>query len=191
MLVSPRARSLSSEAGSPGLQLIIVRHGQSTNNLIQDQVEKRMREEGLLAADAERIWLTERVHDPGLSEKGHAEAAAAGAELLRYLGPERGRAALVVLSPMLRALQTAAPIVAALASHRRGLGEAEEATEALLREAGRSGGRHFSHEAQKAPHAADPPPLGAQRRGRVGNARLLVGGSAADRPADAAHRNAR
>ena len=63
-----------------------------------------MREEGLLAADAERIWLTERVHDPGLSEKGHAEAAAAGAELLRYLGPERGRAALVVLSPMLRAL---------------------------------------------------------------------------------------
>ena len=103
-LVSPRARSLSSEAGSPGLQLIIVRHGQSTNNLIQDHVEKRMREEGLLAADAERIWLTERVHDPGLSEKGHAEAAAAGAELLRYLGPERGRAALVVLSPMLRAL---------------------------------------------------------------------------------------
>ena len=73
-----------------------------------------MREEGLLAADAERIWLTERVHDPGLSEKGHAEAAAAGAELLRYLGPERGRAALVVPSPMLRALQTAAPIVAAL-----------------------------------------------------------------------------
>ena len=85
-----------------------------------------------------------------------------------------------------------APIVAALASHRRGLTEAEAATEALLREAGRSGGRHLSHEAQKAPHAADPPPVGAQRRGRVANARcLLVGGSAADRPAAAAHRNAR
>ncbi|EOD41910.1 hypothetical protein EMIHUDRAFT_431863 [Emiliania huxleyi CCMP1516] len=42
-----------------------------------------------------------------------------------------------------------APIVAALASHRRGLAEAEAATEALLREAGRSGGRHLSHEAQK------------------------------------------
>ena len=41
-LVSLHARSLSSEAGSPGLQLIIVRHGQSTNNLIQDQASPCM-----------------------------------------------------------------------------------------------------------------------------------------------------
>jgi hypothetical protein len=33
-----RAFRLSSEASTPGLQVIIVRHGQSTNNLIQDKV---------------------------------------------------------------------------------------------------------------------------------------------------------
>ena len=41
-------------------------------------------------------------------------ATAAGRELARYLGKERGAASLVVPSPMLRALQTAAPIVEAL-----------------------------------------------------------------------------
>lgn len=64
---------LSSEASTSGLQVIIVRHGQSTNNLIQERVEQRMREEGLSSDDAASIWMAERVHDPALSSKGEQE----------------------------------------------------------------------------------------------------------------------
>ncbi len=72
---SAKARGfrLASEASSTGLQVIIVRHGQSTNNLIQERVEARMRAEGLPADDAASIWMAERVHDPALSSKGEHE----------------------------------------------------------------------------------------------------------------------
>jgi hypothetical protein len=139
-----RGFRLSSEASSAGLQVIIVRHGQSTNNLIQERVEARMRAEGLPADEAASIWMAERVHDPALSNKGEQEgtclsavmalpvrvgrrrerqrvlwnatdcrriaAAAAGRELARYLGQTRGAAALVVPSPMLRAMQVSIPV---------------------------------------------------------------------------------
>lgn len=68
-----RAFRLSSEAKEEGLHLIIVRHGQSTNNLIQLEVERRMRDEGLPASEAAAIWMSERVHDPALSDKGQQE----------------------------------------------------------------------------------------------------------------------
>jgi broad specificity phosphatase PhoE len=108
-----RAFRLSSEAASAGLQVIVVRHGQSTNNLIQDEVEKRMRCDGLPPDQAAAIWMSQRVHDPALSAKGLEEASCAAQELGKYLG-SRGAAALVVPSPMLRALQTALPIVQTL-----------------------------------------------------------------------------
>ena len=68
-----RAFRLSSEAREEGLHLIIVRHGQSTNNLIQLEVERRMRDEGLPASEAAAMWMSARVHDPALSDKGHQE----------------------------------------------------------------------------------------------------------------------
>ena len=53
--------------------MIIVRHGQSTNNMIQEKVEQRMRDEGLPPDEAASIWMAERVHDPALSNKGEKE----------------------------------------------------------------------------------------------------------------------
>ena len=64
-----------------------------------------MRDEGLPASEAAAIWLSERVHDPPLSDKGQQEASWAATALVECLGAERGRSALVVPSPMLRALQ--------------------------------------------------------------------------------------
>jgi broad specificity phosphatase PhoE len=71
--------------------MILMRHGQSLFNL---HFSATKRDPGIM--------------DPPLTQEGHAQAAAAAAALAG-LGIER-----IVVSPYTRALQTAAPIVAAL-----------------------------------------------------------------------------
>jgi 2,3-bisphosphoglycerate-dependent phosphoglycerate mutase len=88
---------MTSGAGSEPLRwLAVVRHGQSTGNVIAEQAER----DGLEAID-----IPERDADVPLSETGREQAAAVGRWLADQPGGERPEVAIV--SPYLRTRQTA------------------------------------------------------------------------------------
>lgn len=92
-----------------GITVLIVRHGQSSNNQLQLEVEEKMQRGQMTAEQATEEWMQKRVPDPALSDKGAREAEA----VARYLAANFGGQGAVVASPMLRAIQTANPIVQA------------------------------------------------------------------------------
>ena len=79
----------------------IIRHGESTGNVAAARAE---------AAGAEVIDIPERDADVPLSPTGREQAAAAGRWLARVPAPERPEVA--VVSPYLRAVQTAEALLA-------------------------------------------------------------------------------
>ena len=102
------------EAGSvamQGLKVLIVRHGQSTNNVLMERIYAEHGAKS--AAAAEKAWLTERSTDPALTAPGQAEAEAFAAHYAPLLREDAGGVR-VFCSPFLRTCQTAAPLCAAL-----------------------------------------------------------------------------
>ena len=94
------------------MKLLIVRHGESSNNVIMAKIfganRVRLTSGDITMADAEREWLEQRSDDPSVSAKGFAEAQEFGnhyAELFR----RSGSTPRVYCSPFLRTLQTAQP----------------------------------------------------------------------------------
>ena len=114
------------------IKVLLVRHGESTNNVTMKHVymqhldpgsDKPLRQQldsgSDAAAAAERAWLEQRSSDPALTDVGQAEAVAFGrhyAPLLRAASPGGVR---VFVSPFLRTCQTAAPLVQVLGSHAK------------------------------------------------------------------------
>eukprot|EP00281_Chroomonas_sp_CCMP1168_P007875 CAMPEP_0206277944 /NCGR_PEP_ID=MMETSP0047_2-20121206/37143_1 /ASSEMBLY_ACC=CAM_ASM_000192 /TAXON_ID=195065 /ORGANISM="Chroomonas mesostigmatica_cf, Strain CCMP1168" /LENGTH=272 /DNA_ID=CAMNT_0053707629 /DNA_START=157 /DNA_END=975 /DNA_ORIENTATION=- len=100
---------LSAETQSPaGLKLMLIRHAESQNNVLQREVEERVRLGQITPEQATKDWLAGRVTDPPLSAKGERESHL----LSKHLGPKlvQTGGAVLVSSPMLRALQTTAPL---------------------------------------------------------------------------------
>eukprot|EP01065_Artemidia_motanka_P030087 TRINITY_DN360_c0_g4_i1.p1 TRINITY_DN360_c0_g4~~TRINITY_DN360_c0_g4_i1.p1 ORF type:complete len:291 (+),score=108.62 TRINITY_DN360_c0_g4_i1:65-874(+) len=85
-----------------GTRLLLVRHAESQNNVTLE----RLRAKNL--PDFEDVWMRSREDDPPCSGRGVEEAEA----LAKYLAPVLGREPRVVVytSPLLRCLQTAAPL---------------------------------------------------------------------------------
>lgn len=71
-------RSLAPAVGSPAagdsLQVLIIRHGESTNNQIQSFIGSNAELAAAGPAAREQRWLQRRLDDPPLSEKGRSEA---------------------------------------------------------------------------------------------------------------------
>lgn len=99
-----------------GLNVLLVRHGESQNNPMYAQIFNPVAAQPS-SSDAKRAaeveWLARRFDDPALTAKGFAEAkafaSAYGPRIARSVGPS-GRAH-VFVSPFLRTCSTAAPIV--------------------------------------------------------------------------------
>ncbi len=97
-------------SASSGVDVLLVRHGESSNNVIMAEAYAKhgLTPEGRAAADAE--FLARRFDDPPLSARGEAEAQA----LVSLTPSLQAQGCVVFVSPFLRTLQTAAPLVAAL-----------------------------------------------------------------------------
>jgi broad specificity phosphatase PhoE len=79
------------------MHLLLIRHGESQNNVIEAKY-----------GDGE-VFATTRSSDPELSERGFSQADSLGVGLGQLLHAERQRVTLMC-SPMLRACQTAQPL---------------------------------------------------------------------------------
>jgi broad specificity phosphatase PhoE len=92
-----------------GLRLLFVRHGESTNNVIQTTHGPQVVSGELSLEDFNKIWYSQRSDDPDLTGKGLAEAE----QLASYYSQafkERGDSVKIYVSSMRRALQTAQPL---------------------------------------------------------------------------------
>lgn len=56
------------------MKLLIVRHGQSANNVIMHKINARRAKGEISGKEAEAEWLSDRVDDPTLTEEGLFEA---------------------------------------------------------------------------------------------------------------------
>ncbi|EKX41098.1 hypothetical protein GUITHDRAFT_112831 [Guillardia theta CCMP2712] len=107
----PRALRLSSSSSSPitpALRLILVRHGQSTNNVLMEELEGKRKSDSISLEEGRERWFSERSDDPPLSQRGEVEAEMLASRLYPELEGERVS---LLCSPMKRALQTAKPLV--------------------------------------------------------------------------------
>lgn len=90
------------------VHLLLIRHGQSTNNVIEENaISARARGDSRAEVDTEKL----RSHDPELSGLGWKQAELTALTLAKRW---RGKRCLLVVSPMRRALQTAQPLAKAL-----------------------------------------------------------------------------
>eukprot|EP00434_Breviolum_minutum_P030147 symbB.v1.2.026663.t1/scaffold2686.1/size73053/3 len=95
------------------LHVLLVRHGESTNNPLHAEIFGPVAHEAPGSAArraAEQRWLRERQTDPPLTERGVEQAEAVAAKCQHML-PSTAR---IYVSPFLRALQTAVPLAKAL-----------------------------------------------------------------------------
>ena len=97
----------------PPLKLLVVRHGESTNNVIAGSIFAGLAAGTTTSAAAEAAWLKERVDDPPLTAKGEEEAS----RLAAWLGREQQRwgndvRLRLYSSPFLRTCQTIQPLSA-------------------------------------------------------------------------------
>jgi len=91
------------DKGGRTLEVLLVRHGESTNNVAMSRVA----EAASSKAEFEAAWLSQRVDDPGLTELGARQAEV----FAEAYGPDlRARGCVVYCSPLLRTLQTAAAL---------------------------------------------------------------------------------
>ena len=85
-------------------RVLLVRHGESTNNVVMRRLFARRSREALAPREFERAWLRERVTDPDLTETGVREARQLGNWLSR--AGVASRRLLVYTSPFKRTLDT-------------------------------------------------------------------------------------
>ena len=86
-------------------RILLVRHGESTNNVIMRRLFARRSAGQLTPREWERAWLRERVTDPDLTDAGAVEARRLGA-WLRQAGVIASSPLLVYTSPFKRTLDT-------------------------------------------------------------------------------------
>ena len=67
------------------MKLLIVRHGQSANNVIMHKINARRAKGEISGKEAEAEWLSDRVDDPTLTEEGLFEAR----QLASFYAPDR------------------------------------------------------------------------------------------------------
>lgn len=90
---------------SSGIPVFFVRHGESTNNVIQEPlIEKKMNNE-ITDEEFERIWKSNRMDDPDLTLKGKEQAIALGKYLKKGLNISN-RKIHIYSSPFKRTLDT-------------------------------------------------------------------------------------
>ena len=87
------------------MRVLIVRHGESTNNVLMHEVLQCMQDDGFAVAEAR--WLMERSDDPPLTQKGKSEAQELADHLVAS-GPAHPMH--IYCSPFLRTCQTAWPL---------------------------------------------------------------------------------
>eukprot|EP00040_Diaphanoeca_grandis_P024479 m.134528 g.134528 ORF g.134528 m.134528 type:complete len:272 (+) comp29744_c1_seq1:99-914(+) len=93
--------------------LVLVRHGESVNNILGKELASKI---SFHSEQFEREWMNKRLEDPPLSDEGHREADMLGKAMqqervvprLQTLAAQNNVA--VYTSPMLRTLQTTAPL---------------------------------------------------------------------------------
>ena len=90
--------------GSDSLRVYLARHGQSQNNLLQKELEEKLKNGAISQKEALLLWFEGRSDDADLTSLGIDEAAGLAASF-RSVIVDNGGAALGV-SPMLRALKT-------------------------------------------------------------------------------------
>jgi broad specificity phosphatase PhoE len=96
------------------MKVLLIRHAQSMNNIVQSRVHTKLASGGSNAQQAQNEWLSMREQDPGLSPAGQSQLQALQAhvkKLPRKTGCTRFK---VVTSPMRRACETAAAVVSVL-----------------------------------------------------------------------------
>mmetsp|Transcript_35433 Transcript_35433/g.101856 ORF Transcript_35433/g.101856 Transcript_35433/m.101856 type:complete len:255 (+) Transcript_35433:47-811(+) len=104
---------MTSAPSSSKLRLMLVRHGQSMNNVVQERIGPMLQRGDITAEEFTRLWMSERVDDPDLSSKGKAEAEKLGQYYAAWLRKE-GVGAKLYASAMVRACQTIQPLSEAL-----------------------------------------------------------------------------
>jgi len=97
------------------MKILLVRHAQSGNNIVQATVHKKFAAGVTTEAQAQEEWLSLRMDDPGLSQDGLAQLA----KLRKHCGKLRKKAQVngnikMICSPMTRACQTAKAVSEAL-----------------------------------------------------------------------------
>jgi len=92
------------------MRLLVVRHGESTNNVVMEAIFDR---KDLSPQEADRLWLESRTSDPDLSDIGQREAQDFGSYYARMFKASGARPR-VYVSPFLRTLGTAKPLCEAM-----------------------------------------------------------------------------
>mmetsp|Transcript_50573 Transcript_50573/g.123318 ORF Transcript_50573/g.123318 Transcript_50573/m.123318 type:complete len:287 (-) Transcript_50573:2-862(-) len=89
------------------MKVLLVRHAQSANNIVQAQVHTKLASGAMNAAQAQTEWLANRLDDPELSSDGllQIQALTAYGEKLKKKNPSTNIK--IYSSPMTRACQTA------------------------------------------------------------------------------------
>ena len=95
------------------MRVLLVRHGQSENNVIQERLSPMLARGEISSQEMWAMWMKERFDDPALTAKGKAEAVKLGNFYSRWIKKE-GCGAKLFASGMLRAAQTAHPLSVAL-----------------------------------------------------------------------------
>ena len=98
-------------------RVLLVRHGESSNNVLAEELVNQVKEGKVSRAAIMEDWLRRRTSDPPLTKMGERQAQDLANFLAPILAEERKRGAPVILacSPMLRACMTLQPVAAGLA----------------------------------------------------------------------------
>jgi broad specificity phosphatase PhoE len=100
------------------MKLFIIRHGQTTNNVLMAGVYARRDKGEITAQQAEEEWLAQRVDDPSITEIGMEEATQLGA-FYGEVFKATGSILRIMPSPFLRTCQTCRPLFEALGDQAR------------------------------------------------------------------------
>ena len=102
---------------SGNARVLLIRHGESTNNVLSEELVKKVKDGSASRDDVMVEWLKRRSSDPALTDMGHLQAR----DLAEYLAPvlaeeiKAGSPVFLSCSPMLRACLTVHPLGKALA----------------------------------------------------------------------------
>ena len=97
------------------MKLLLVRHGQSTNNILQARLDPMVARGEITPEERDRLWMAQRVDDPPLTDTGCDEAQKLGEYYAQWL-QQRGLGAKLYASAMVRAAQTIEPLSKLLAT---------------------------------------------------------------------------
>lgn len=84
------------------MKLLLVRHAQSHNNVIQASVHQRISKGELKPFEAQHEWLEQRQDDPGLTAAGHKQTAVLAKHVVRKVKTKGGGKCVILPHPHLR-----------------------------------------------------------------------------------------